>query len=187
MPLALLTALVGCGGGGGNTLKSTVAPPPAGFAVSTDPSATNGTLSANGFNDYIDVPNIAQTTNLKKAYEATYDSTGNDDSILAVVAEFASAKDAQTFANLANRDGPFRGSRADPAVAPTISALPGIPDSVRIDPTVASADPGNDVKTYDHAVAAVKGNRAMFLDYITPKKGPVPALGTLAQQQYDRL
>ncbi len=189
---SLALAFTACSSGSGtspgavaaNSLGDALIGPPAGFYTSTESDAINRKLTTKEFDDYLSDPTAAARTHLEAAYQATFDSSNDPDtSILVVLAEFATAADAAKFANLDRRGGLFRAARADSAIAPRISAVPGIRGSVLIDPQKPDFSDG----TYDHAVAAVKGKRAMFIDYIRRKPGAIPALPAIARQQYARL
>src|SRR5438105_2277684 len=120
--LVLVVVLGACGGGSGS-LQNVVIPAPPDFVQSQEHDAKNGAMSKAEFDDYIREPDIAAQTHLKAAYQATYDSKLNDDSILIVVADFGSVGDAATFAALSEREGPFRASRGDPALSPKLATV----------------------------------------------------------------
>jgi hypothetical protein len=148
--------------------------------VSKTADALNGTLSDEAFVDYVFDAEAAD--GLVYAHQATYDSTERADSIFVVLAEMETADDANRYNGLAKKEGPFRDARADPAVKPKVSTIPGLKGATLIEPT--KIDRNN---TFDHAVVAVKGKRVMFIDYLTRSEGEISGLVDLAKQQYSLL
>jgi hypothetical protein len=170
-------------GGEANALATVVVDAPTGFARSTEPDAQNGSLTPEQFDTYIGDAGASTATHLARAYQATYDSMGNaDTSILVVVAELGSDADANKFKNLNRRSGLFTSTRADPAVAPRVRALEGVPGGTLIEPTKRDQQ-----GTFDHAAVAARGTRVIFIDLITTRSGRFPVLTSLAKQQFERL
>jgi hypothetical protein len=166
-----------------NPLATVVVGPPTGFERSAEPDAHNGPLTNEQFDTYLGDTGASTASHLVRAYEATYDSVGNvDTSILVVVAELASGADADKFKDLSRRSGLFKSARADPAVAPRVRALAGVPGGTLIEPTKRDQQ-----GTFDHAAVAARGTRVMFIDIITTRTGRFSVLASLAKQQFERL
>ncbi len=169
--------------GGASPLAELVVAPPKAFAQSVESDAHNGALTPQQFDDYIGAANASKKTHLVHAYQATYDSVGNEDSsILVVVAELKSEADAAKFKNMTRHSGPFKSTRADPLVRPTVSTLAGVPGGTLIEPKKRDDD-----GIFDHAAVAARGTHVMFIDLITTRSGRFPVLAELARKQYTRL
>jgi hypothetical protein len=152
-------------------LAAVVIAAPAGFILSHGADVRNGPLTAAGFNQLMNSSTFATDVHYVSGYHVVYDSIGGEDSIDVLVADFATADDAQNF------KGGFVPSNT--AVSVDDPTIPGGDDF--------NSDKANSDGSFDHGVIATKGKRAMVIDYYTGSASAVPAVPTLARRQYGQL
>jgi hypothetical protein len=152
-------------------LAALVIPAPADFTLSHRAVAHNGSLTAAGFDQLMNSQTEAADDHFVNGYHAIYDSNAGGDSIEVMLADFATADDAQSF------QGGFV-----PSDTTTSADDPAIAGAYDFDSTKANPD-----GSFDHGVIATKGKRVMVIDYYTGNASAVPAVFTLAQRQYGQL
>jgi hypothetical protein len=114
---------------------------------------------------------LATDVHYVAGYHAVYDSITGEDSIDVLVADFATADDAQNF-----KSGFVPSNTTVSVDDPTI---PGADD---FDSTKANPD-----GSFDHGVIAAKSQRVMVMDYSTGNASAVPTVASLAHRQYGQL
>ena len=153
-------------------LGAKVVPAPSGFALSQDPSEHSGPMKAAGFNTYMGAGGMAASLHFVRGYDTFYDDPDGD-IIRVTLFQFATQDDAALF-----QDGWATG---DPANTVNTRADPAIPGAEDFDSTVVQQE------SADHGVIAVKGNVAFVIDDVTSSTARVPAVETMARQQYAAL
>jgi hypothetical protein len=147
--------------------------PPAGFAMSKDPQARTGRVSAAEFDE-----NWGKGTGASfhyvAGYQAYYDSTQNDDGIAVYLDRFASAADAISFETAVHQ--------ADTDAKLRVANYPPIPGAEIYESTVTDSS-----GAYEHDIIATKDDTTMIMSYIGDRRARPPLLGLLARQQYARL
>jgi Domain of unknown function (DUF4389) len=154
-------------------LAAKVVAPPDGFAISQDPQAHTGPITAAEF-DKTWGDGTAASSHEVAGYQAYYDSTQDDDGIAVYLYHFASATDAISFKAAV--------SRADIDAKYRVANYPPIPGAETQDSTVVDSS-----GTHEHDIIATKGDTAMIVSYIDYRPARPPLLGLLARQQYARL
>jgi hypothetical protein len=144
---------------------------PAGFALSHAADVRNGPMSAADLNKMLNSSTAASESHYVDGYQVWYDSTASADTIQVFVADFATDQDAQN----------FKASFVPSNTAKSVD-----------DPVISGADDFNSTTanpdgSFDHGVIATKGKRVMVVDYRNGTAAAVPAVGTLAPQQYGKL
>jgi hypothetical protein len=148
-------------------LGAKVVPAPSGFTLSEMPDVHNGPLSAAEFDRSWGDP---AGDHFVRGYHVTYDSSDGSTTIEVAVFEFATPAGAAAFkADFVS--GELIKSKADPVI-------PAADDF--------DASPG-DMGIYNRGVIATKGNRAFVITGTTNSADPVPAVQTMARQQYAAL
>jgi hypothetical protein len=154
-------------------LAAKVVAPPHGFAVSTDPQARTGRVTAAEF-DKLWGKGTGAGFDYVAGYEAYYDSTQDDDGIAVYLDQFASATDALSFTAAV--------SQADVGAKFRVAKYPPIPGA-EIDESTVSDSSGS----HEYDVVAAKDDTAMIVSYIDYRPARPALLDLLARQQYARL
>jgi hypothetical protein len=151
------------------SLAGPLVPAPAGFALSTRAAIHNGPVDAAGFNKFNQSATAAADLHFVAGYDVTYDSLTGSDSIEVTQLDFGSSSDADAFQEGFSFSDQPTGSADDPV----------IPGGYDYNSPKANPDGG-----FEHGVIAIKGSRAMVIDYLNSNIGPMPLVAAIAKQQY---
>jgi hypothetical protein len=154
-------------------LAAKVVAPPDGFAISEDPQAHTGPITAAEF-DKIAGKGTAASLHYVAGYQAFYDSIQDDDGIAVNLYRFASATDAIYFkagVSQGDIDAKFK-----------VTNYPPIPGAEVHESTVVDSS-----GTHEHDIIATKDDTAMIVTYIDYRPTRPPLLDLLARQQHARL
>lgn len=154
-------------------LAAKVVATPDGFAISEDPQAHTGPITAAGFNKEWG-KGTAASFHYAAGYQAFYDSIQDLDGIAVYLYRFASANNAIYFK--------AQVSQADIDAKFKVTNYPPIPGAEVHESTVVDSS-----GAHEHDIIATKGDTAMIVIYVDDRRTRPPLLDLLARQQHARL
>jgi hypothetical protein len=157
----------GTSGSGG--LGAKIVPAPPGFAQVSSSGTYSGPVNAADFNQ-ITSAGTAASFHFVRGYGASYASATNNDIIVVFLFQFATRADATAFK------------------ASFLSGAPATPKADLIIPGAVDYDATSPNQgMYSHAVIGTRGKVVFAIDAETGSTTPVPAVETMARQQYAAL